>query len=874
MRKLVRTSNEPPRPDLASILPRRPPGTVDRPRLDQLLDRGQAYSVTLVCAPAGSGKSVAVSSWARLRTTIAPVAWVQCSSLADDPAAFWSAVVNALRRATGQDVIAAALAGETDRSRTGIVVLEELLAWLARSPAGTTLVIDDFGEIAAADTQAELQYVIDRLPATAQLVIVSRVYPPLAVHRARLEGRLLDIRGPDLAFTAGETSTLLTANQVQLSAVDLHLLQQRTEGWAAGLRLAIMSMVGVSDVSGAVARFSGSTEAISGYLTEQVLTHLSPDDRDFVLETTVVDELTAEAVAALTGRPGGHVDLERTADRIGFLLRSPGSVPRYRFHPLFAELVRHELQASDPERARTQHRRAARWFQISGLAVPAIWHATQSGDFDDAARLLALSALSLTLRGRFAEWRELLDLFPQDMVAEDPRLVLARAIAAAFGFDSERIDMLSRRARAGLTSGTDLEARRLRVISDLVETVAARLSGRPTDALTILASEGPNIPGIDDSGFEQGDLDLRAMWWSTRASALVWDNQRESAIAEAQLACRDASTGGAPWPLLTALSVQALAQAMDGHLAAATRLLDELAPRLGAAISVVTPSVAIADVAAIWVAMERTDFQKAENILERADASWSQLTSTAAGAALRILRARFTLLQGRPIEAADQLDSALAGAPHLRRGLLEHLERLVRVEISLSRGDLAVALDEARSGSLELRAFVRARAGEPPAADVHYRTQEVGLQLRTLLTLACNLHRAGRREAADSLLDAALDVTEEEGYRLPYLQLGTRVHPLLIDARLAAVRHASLVAELLRVTAPAGGSGVELIESLSPRELDVLRHLVAGMDTDEIAGDLFLSRHTIRTHTKSIYRKLSVQNKRNAVLRAAALGIV
>lgn len=875
MRRVGMTIDEARRPEPPSVLPALPAGMVERPRLDNLLDGGQHHSVRLICAPAGSGKSVAVTSWARQRSRTAPVAWVQCTALADHPAAFWSSVINALRRSTGHDVIAATLPGPSQARPDGIVVLDEVLSWLARAPAGTTVVVDDFGEIAAADTQAEVQYVIDRLPTAVQFVIISRTYPPLAVHRARVEGRLLDIRGPDLAFTADETSSLMSTHHLQLSGEDIELLQQRTEGWAAGLRLAIMSLAGESDPSDAVSRFSGSTEAVSGYLTEQVLTHLSPDDRDFVLDTIVLDELTADAVAALTGRPSGHLDLERTADRIGFLVPNPGPGARYRFHPLFAELMRRELRASDPERARRQHRRAARWYEMTGLVVPAVWHATEARDFDDAARLLAPSALSLTLRGRLTDWHKLLDRFPQDMVAEDPRLLLARAIAAAFGFEGERIEMLSRRARAGLSpSAHGLEARRLRAISDLVETVAARLSGRPADALMTLTAEGPNIPDVDDSGFTQVDLDLRAMWWSTRALALLWDDQRESAVAEAERACRAVSAGAAGWPLLTARSIQALVEALDGHLTAATRVLDELAPHRGEAIPAVTPSLAIADVAAVWVALERAELRKAEELLDRADERWSQLASTASGAALSIMRARCTLLlHGRPFEAVDQLDGAFAG-PHLRRGLLESLERFVRVEISLTRGQLPVAVDEARGGGPELLAYLRARAGEPPDPELTYGAQELGLQLRTLLALAGNLHQAGRREAADSLLDGALDLAEAEGYRLPFLQLAARVHPLLLDARVAAARHASLVAELLRITAPSGGRGVELTESLSPRELDVLRHLVAGMDTDEIAGDLFLSRHTIRTHTKSIYRKLSVQTKRAAVLRAAALGIV
>ena len=198
----------------------------------------------------------------------------------------------------------------------------------------------------------------------------------------------------------------------------------------------------------------------------------------------------------------------------------------------------------------------------------------------------------------------------------------------------------------------------------------------------------------------------------------------------------------------------------------------------------------------------------------------------------------------------------------------------MRVEILLSRGDVVDAVEAARGGSRALEAYAHARAGAGPLADITYDDHDLGLQLRTLLAHAITLHQSGRREGADQCLDAVLDLTAAEGYRLPFVQLGARAHALLIDARVAAARHGRLVAELLGTTAPQGGRGAELTDPLSPRELEVLRHLVAGLDTDEIAGDLFVSRNTVRTHTKSIYRKLSVQNKRDATLKAAALGIV
>ncbi len=325
--------------------------------------------------------------------------------------------------------------------------------------------------------------------------------------------------------------------------------------------------------------------------------------------------------------------------------------------------------------------------------------------------------------------------------------------------------------------------------------------------------------------------------------------------------------------MVAGLGVQAWLSALDGHLSVVDRLLEELIPYRSGDYSE-SPYVALADFAEAWVAMERGQLDRAEDVLARAGARWPRVDSSAVGVTARILQARLMVLEGGPSAAAEMLDSAFAAGPRLRTGLLRRLEAWVRVEILLSRGDVADAAEAARDGSRALQAYAHARSGGGPLTDTSYDNGELGLQLRTLLVHAIALHRIGRREGADQCLDAALDLTAAEGYRLPFLQLGLQAHALLIDARVAAARHGSLVAELLGTTAPHGGRGAELTDPLSPRELEVLRHLVAGMDTDEIASDLFVSRNTVRTHTKSIYRKLSVQNKRDAMLRASALGIV
>ncbi len=519
MPKHVRSPNAAPSSD-SSAIPAILRGAVDRPRLDRILDGAQLVPVTLICAPAGSGKSVLAGSWARRWKRVHPVGWLQCSALSDGPTAFWSSVVTALVQAVGSDVIPPPLArlstARSDRSQ----VLDELLSWLAKLPAGTTVVCDDFSEIGAATTQRDLQYVIDRLPTQVHLMIVTRSYPPLAVHRARLEGQLLDIRASDLAFDPVETSSLLAANHLRVEPADQELLLRRTEGWAAGLRLAAMAMAHAPDPSEVIHRLADSTEVVSGYLTEQVLAHLSTAGRSFLLDICVADEVSPDLASVLTERSSSQLDLEQTADRIGFLSRTAGSAGTFRFHPMFAELLRTELAHSDPDHFRRQHGRAARWYEIRGLPLVAVRHAQAAEDWDRAARLVALNGVSLMLRGRMPELTTLAAGFPQDVAAEDARLMLVQAIVVMFANDPDRAELLLDRAQANLPHGTDLESRRLTAITAYVTTLIAHYHGDLARVLSVLDERGPNVPGPDDSGFDRSDLDLRAVWRSTRAVAL------------------------------------------------------------------------------------------------------------------------------------------------------------------------------------------------------------------------------------------------------------------------------------------------------------------------------------------------------------------
>jgi len=851
-------------------VPHAPHGMVDRPRIDDLLDHVGPHHVVLVNAPAGSGKTVLVSSWAR-RRGLHPVGWVNCRSISDRPGSIWSVAVSSLAEAAGISAPSSSWTSVADPRRDQ---LDDLLLWLNHLPVGSALVFDDLHTVASSAFLAEVQRVINQVPSNLTIVLVTRSDPPIALHRLRLEDRLLDLRTRDLAFTREETHDLLVSHGFDLARTELDLLQDRTEGWAAGLRLAIISMTRSENSSDVLRRPGGMTEAVSGYLADEVLSKLDTSDRQLLLDTCVVDQLTAPLAEALTGRPEAFVAVERIADHIGFLSRVGRNRPAYRYQPMFAEVLRTQLTQANPVKSAEQHRRAAHWYQLVHDTAATVRHSQWAGDWDLAARVLAPATVSFAARGQLEELRSLLDAFPHAVMATNPHLLLIRAITLAFENEPERAQVLLERARADLSAISGLEGRRLRGTFSYASALVAQYHGESETVLRVLDRAGPLVPDPVDTGFRRTDLDLRATWWSTRSAALLWAGQMTAAVAEAKLAGQDVRAGGGGWPMVTGLGVQALVFSLDGRLNDAQQAIDELTRFVEHCGWTNEPYALLADFATAWVDMERGDFVHAEKALAHAQRPWLRVRSPPARRAAEILGARLALVAGRGPQAAEaMLDHAFDQTPPFSSRLLDQLAQRIRVEIALARGELTGAAEVGLDDD-PLINYVRARTGgdrlaQPPNDLIDDR----GLAVRSMLARAVGHDRASETAMADLMLDSALDLASEEGFRLPFIQFGDRARTLLVH-RNGSSRHGPLITELLTMMASHSGQGADLTESLSPRELDVLRHLSAGMDPNQIASSLYVSRNTVRTHIKSIYRKLSVSSKRDAILRAVELDVL
>ena len=410
-------------------LPGPRPGLVPRPRLTARLDESLARGVILTCAPAGYGKTVLLADWAR-RSRF-PVAWLSLDAGDNDPARFWRHAVAALDRArpgTGGRV-APLLGPPAPASFQGLVTA--LINDLAGEEEAL-LVLDDYHLIGSEQVHESLAFLVEHRPAGIGVVLASRSDPPLPLARLRARGQLAEIREAELRFTPAEAAELLQQVVSALPDASVAALAARTEGWAAGLQLAALSLRGQDDAAAFVAAFTGSHRYVLDYLAEEVLDRQDTQLRTFLRETSVLERLSGPLCDAVTGREGSQALLE-AAERAGLFLISLDEVRGWwRYHHLFADLLRARLQEKQPGRVAQLHRNAAAWYEEHELADDAIGHAAAAGETAWAARIIEQHYdLVYNIRGEAATIHRWLSVLPAEVVRSRPRLLLAQAIMAA-----------------------------------------------------------------------------------------------------------------------------------------------------------------------------------------------------------------------------------------------------------------------------------------------------------------------------------------------------------------------------------------------------------------------------------------------------------
>jgi LuxR family transcriptional regulator, maltose regulon positive regulatory protein len=862
------------------VMPDLPAGLVVRQRLFELLRVGMQRRLTLLAAPAGFGKTVLLASWIATVHPAGRVAWVSLDADDNDAGRFWSYVLAALERsgAIAADRAPEMLVAPARGPRQ--VQLAPLVNSLAGLEVPAVLVLDDFHEISDPAILRSLELLLRHAPPQLRLVIATRADPQLPVHRLRTSGVLTEIRAAELAFTPDEAAELLTSEGLKLTRDELVRLHARAEGWAAGLRLAALTLRQQPDPGRLIARFAGDDRSVASYFIGEVLDRQSPEVRAVLLRTAVLDRLTGRLVDALTGRNDGERVLAEL-ERSNAFVASLGQRGWYRYHQLFAELLRAELRYQMPEEVPELHRRAAAWFAANGFAVEAARHAIAACDWQLATTVL-LGRWNDLVRDDPFVLRELLALLPPEMVRTDPEVALVAAVDQASG------------ERPGDPS-TD-EGRRS--VPLLLAAFQLGEAWQANDVAEISVAALKMLALLGDAGqVARKDDDVRVFAMCALVAAQQCSGDLEAAGATLHEALAAAKRAGLERSRLDCVSQLALLEADCGRLRAAFRAAHQALELAELHDWSDTPQAARAHLALTMVHGHRNELDIAKDHLDRVIAISSNAASPVLMDGVSIVHAWLNLVRGNiaagwTLVAGIRRHLACWRAP----AFTERSLTVIEAGLHTATGDLLAArvllagADESSPPAAEVAvglAAVELADGEPAAAAATlapYLNGQASMRSLGLLISACLLDALAARaldddDRASQSLERALVLAGQEGFRLPFIALGDGVPALLVAELDRDTRHRLLVAELLEtLEVPPGATPPDpardplvLVEPLSERERVVLRYLGGVLSNVEIASELCVSVNTVKTHVKGIYRKLGVSGRRQAIRRGREL---
>jgi len=862
-------------------------GAVSRPGLSGLL--AQAGRVTVVSAPAGSGKTRLLRSWVGDPDLAERAAWVPVQGEERDPQRFWLSVLGALRATTTGSKLVRPLTAAPGLD--GWAVVERLLTDLGGLEDRVWLVIDDLHELPSAEALRQLELLVMRSPAALRFVLASRHDLQLGLHRLRLEGELTEIRAADLRFTLEEARALFEAAGIALSGSALGLLYERTEGWAAGLRLAALSLAGHPDPDRFAAEFSGSERTVAEYLLAEVLERQSEPVRRLLLRTSVLERVNGELADLLTGGSGGERALQQLEQAGAFVTALDARRSWFRYHQLFADLLQLELRGGAPAELPALHEAAGSWYADHGYPAEAVRHAQAAQDWGLAARVLSDHWVGLGLGGLGATALELLAGFPADVIAGDAELA-ARMAGVELGRGSleeaERYVVLATRALESVPSD---RRGRSRVVLAVVRMRLARQRG---DVAAVAEQAQPLLApaGTAEEAWLGVGEDLRALALINLGIAEVWtarfeeaDRHLEHGIALARRIRRPflEVTGLANWAQLASWQSFSVGEQRS-------RQAIELAGRHGWTEE---PVAGAAYVALGLALVAQGRLEEGERSLEQAERTLRTEIEPAAGVRLHYVRGLLDLVSGRPepalsaFRAAERLAGQLVTEHALARRLRSHtLQTLVRLG-QLQRAEQALAaMDGPERDSGQMRnaiAVLRLAQDDPRAATLALAPVidgSVPLVNAHLWDVQAWLLEAIARDAlgdagvARRALERALDLAKPEGLLFPFL---LDPAPGLLDRhRRLGTAHAALISQILAqgVSGGLGGPAPRLTEPLSESEIRVLRYLPTKLSAPEIADQLYLSVNTVKTHMRHVYDKLGAHRRHEAVEQARALGLL
>ena len=892
------------------------PGVVLRPRLFERLDEGLHSRLTLICAPAGFGKTTLISEW--LAGCERPVAWLSLDEGDNDPTRFLAYLVAALQTIAaniGEGVLGMLRSPQPPPTEA---ILTALLNEIDTVPDDFVLVLDDYHVVDAKPADDALSFLLEHQPPRMHLVIATREDPHLPLARLRVRGQLTELRAADLRFTPEEAAEFL--NQVMglsLSPVDIAALEARTEGWIAGLQLAALSMRGREDVSGFIRAFAGDNRYIVDYLVEEVLQRQPERVRSFLLETSILDRLSGPLCDFLTDGGEGGVMLEALERGNLFVVGLDDRRRWFRYHHLFADVLRARLMEERPDLVLDLHRRASEWHERNGSPDDAIRHALAAGDFERAADLAELAGRAMLTNRRGDTFLGWLRALPDEPVRARPVLSAYYALAL-LSHDLEAAEARLRDAERLLDSAAPggpesppggmlvVDEEGFRSLPGVISIVRAYLAGALGDVPGVVrhARRSLKLLPEDDHLWRGGAAALLGLaYWNSGDLEAAYRSFADG-IATLRM------TGDVTHSISGAFILADIRTA-QGRLREAARIYEESLKLAEDHGEPMPPLMGDLYVGMSELNRERGDLEAASRYLQRSKELGERGGMSENRHRWYVAMARIKEARGDPDRALDLLDeaerlyirspdpevrpiTALKARVWIRQGRLDEALGWAR-ERGLSAHDGLGYLREFEYITLA-RMLIARYEDDRAERSIHEATGLLERLLKAaeeggragsvieILALQALAHEAqGDVPRALASLERALSLAEPEGYVRIFVDEGVPMARLLYDALALEVESeyvrrllaAYPVAEPEQVTSSRlRGPESEMVEPLSGRELEVLQLIAEGLTNQEVATRLYLSLHTVKVHTRNIFTKLAVKNRTQAVARGRALGIL
>ena len=863
-------------------MPAVPGWAVIRPRIDKLLADGARGPLTSVTGPPGAGKTMAVAAWATSTSYPCTLAWVNADDYDNRPRMFWSYVVAALRKS---GIAAPQVVPGPGRMAVDHAFLVRLASTLAAQNPPVVLVLDDFHLLTEPAVLDGLAYVLRNAWPGLHLTVVSRADPLLPLHRYRLAGQLTEIRADDLAFSMEESGVLLVHHGVTLSVPALERITGRTEGWAAGMRLAAISLQGSSDPEQFAKELETGDSALTSYLVDEFLNAQVPAVRDMLLRTSILDSVSPDLAAELTGGRAGADALPALA-RAGAFVRPLGQ-GWYRYQSLLGAVLRLKLRVESGEQIPDLYRRAARWCQRHGRLGDAVRYAAQSGDWPLAADVVvdefAIGQL-IELRGH-QPLAEAFRAMPPDAVWTQPQpLLVMAAIALRQGAHEA--------AAAQLAAAEDILGRPeagdqipARLAAALIQLELARRTGDLEMAATAARRAEDVLTELPEE-VRARHPEVRTQVMADCGVVETWAGRLDAAAVRLADAAALSATGTA-YERAGCLGYLALVEALRGRLSRAVELAGEAAEALSRGGDLTEDVIPAASVALAWVCLQQGDAQEAHARLKLAEAALRSRPDKLVSALACVVAAQRRLAGGQATPATDMIQQARQDWSPSPPAWLELMLTVLESRARAAAGDAPAAVATAQragTGPDAAAALVHAwlTAGDQRSARRALNPVGPGFQqLDVALAEARLSYTAGDGAHGRRCLERALRLAKPEQVRLPFvmerawLRQVLRRDPELVQPYRELLGPSVITPGTVPVKMlPAVPPAPLVVERLSAREREVLTHASGMLSTAEIAAEMFLSVNTVKTHFRSIYRKLSASHRNEAVRRARQLELI